>query len=139
VRIAALTNGSNADSRRVRAGLDLFDARMLKLDAGNERVFKAINGPLARTTLTKIIANARRLRDVTIQSLFVGGEINNSQPSDIEDWIEAVALVKPREVHIVGLARPPAYSGFERLDEDALYVIASKLERRTQIKAQVFP
>ena len=138
LQTAILTNGANADSRRVRAALNKYDDRMVKLDAGNERVFKAINGPLARITLAKTISNARLLRDATVQSLFVRGYIDNSLPADVEEWIEAVALVKPKAVHIIGMNRIPARPGLIALDEDALYTIASKLERRTQIKALVF-
>lgn len=136
--VVVLTNAANADSRSVRAALDRVDERMVKLDAGSERVFKALNGPLTRLGLSQIIANARALRDVTIQSLFVRGALENSGPADVEEWIEAVAMIRPKKVHILGLSRPPWNTGILSVDEDALDVIASKLERRTQIRAQVF-
>lgn len=139
LRVSILTNGANAETRPVRFALGRLDDRMLKLDAGNERVFKAMNGPLARTTLAKVISNARVLESVTIQTMFVSGAVDNTLQPDLEDWIEAVAIIKPKAVHLVGLNRAPWTPGLVRLDEDALYVIASKLERRTQIKALVFP
>lgn len=137
--IVVFTNGATLDSRRIVEALNKVDQRMLKIDAGNELMFKEINAPLVRASISKILSHARLLKDVTVQSFFVQGAIDNTQSSDIEDWIEVIGLIKPSAVHIHGMDRMPAVSGLIRCDEDMLYTIASLLERRTQIKSLVFP
>jgi len=137
--VKILTSGAMLDTRKIAEAVNRLDERIVKIDAGNEKMFKAMNAPLSRTTLAKVIAGARSLRDLAIQSLFVQGTVNNTTPPDVDDWIEVIALLKPKAVQIHGLSRPPSLSGLIRCDEDTLYTIASRLERRTQIKALVTP
>lgn len=137
--ISLFTNGANLDVRKVYEAANLLDERIVKIDAGNEKLFKIINAPLSRSNLARVLTGARKLKDFTVQSLFFGGSLTNTAASDIDDWIEVIAMIKPKAVHIYGLSRKPATEGLVRCDEDTIYSIASKLERKTQIKAVVTP
>lgn len=137
--VSVLTNGANLETRKIVEALNKLDSRMVKVDAGNERVFKFMNSPLVRSSITKVISGIHNLNDVTIQSFFIQGIVDNTQAADIEDWIEVIGLIKPKAVHIHGMSRVPAARGLIAPDEDTLYSIASKLERRTQIRSLVFP
>jgi len=137
--IALLTNGCALDQRRITDAVNKLDQRIVKIDVGNERLFKLMNAPLSRVTLQKVIGGIRLLKDVTIQTMFVQGTIDNTGANDVEDWIEVVGLLKPKAVHIQGLSRKPHTLGLQRCDEDTLHTIATKLERRTGLKALIFP
>jgi wyosine [tRNA(Phe)-imidazoG37] synthetase (radical SAM superfamily) len=137
--IVLFTNGCNLDQRRVNEAVNKLDQRVVKVDVGNERMFKAFNAPLSRVTLQKVISGIRLLKDVTIQAMFVQGSIDNTQAADVEDWIEVVGLLKPKAVHIMGMSRPAHTLGLKRCDEDTLHTIATKLERRTGLKPLIFP
>ena len=137
--IKVLTNGANIDSRRISESLNKLEERMVKFDAGNERVFKTINSPLVRASVSKILAGVKPLKDVIVQSFFVQGSVDNTLSADLEDWMEVIGLIRPKFVHIHGMNRVPAASGLKACDEDTLYTIASRLERRTQIRSLVFP
>jgi wyosine [tRNA(Phe)-imidazoG37] synthetase (radical SAM superfamily) len=137
--IALLTNGCHLDQRRVNEAVNKLDQRVVKVDVGNERLFKALNAPLSRVTLQKVIGGIRLLKDVTIRAMFVQGAVDNTQANDVEDWIEVVGLLKPKAVHITGLSRPAHTLGLRRCDEDTLHTIATKLERRTGLKALILP
>lgn len=137
--VKILTSGAMLDTRKIAEAVNRLDERIVKIDAGNEKIFKMTNAPLSRTTLAKVITGARSLRDLIVQSLFVQGTVNNTAPPDVDDWIEVIALLKPKAVQIHGISRLPSMSGLIRCDEDTLYTIASRLERRTQIKALVTP
>jgi wyosine [tRNA(Phe)-imidazoG37] synthetase (radical SAM superfamily) len=138
-KVVALSNGAHLDQRKITVALNRLDERFIKLDAGGDKTFKAMNEPLARVTLARIIMGCRSLTDVTLQSFFVQGAVDNTKAADIEEWIEVVGMVKPKAVHIHGMNQIPAISGLIRVDEDTLYTIASKLERKTGLKALVFP
>lgn len=138
-KISIVTNGCNLELRRISEAVNKLDQRIVKVDVGNERMFKLVNTPLARVTLQKVISGIRLLKDVTIQAMFHQGVVDNTGSSDIEDWIEVMALLKPKAIYIQGLSRPPQSKGLIRCDEDTLHTIASKLERRTGLKALVFP
>ncbi len=137
--ISIFTNGVNLDTRKTTDALNRVEERMLKIDAGNERVFKAINSPLVRASITKIISSTKHLRDCIVQSFFVQGAVDNTLSSDLEDWIEVIGLIRPKAVHIHGMSRVPSVRGLQPCSEDTLYTIVQKLERRTQIRALVFP
>lgn len=136
-KLAILSNGAHLDSRKVIQGLNELDIRSIKLDAGNDRLMKALNAPLVRRNLLQIVAGLRKLKDCTIQSMFVKGAIDNTLASDIEDWMEMIGMIKPMAIHIYTVTRPPVDSHIQPVDEDALYSIVFKLKKRTQLEAQV--
>ncbi|RYZ65690.1 MAG: radical SAM protein, partial [Proteobacteria bacterium] len=129
-RIVVLTNGASLDQRKIADALNRVDERVVKVDAGNEKVFKALNAPLARVNLAKILSGAKALKDLSVQAMFCQGTVDNTGASDIDDWIEVIAILKPKSVHIQGVSNTPAVSGIVRCDEDTLHTIASKLDRR---------
>lgn len=133
-----LTNGSHIDSKKVFNAISDLDLKMIKLDAGNDKTLKRINAPLVKDNVEKLIGNARRIKNVIIQSCFVHGDADNTKNEDLDEWIEAVGMIKPEAVHIYTLDRIPAMSGLLKTDEDTLYTIVAKLEKRTRIKANVY-
>lgn len=133
-----LTNGSHLDSRKVVKAVSDLDLRMVKLDSGNDKILKKINAPLVKDSIEKLISNARKIKNVIIQSCFVQGTVDNTKPEDLDEWIEAVGMIKPDVVHLYTLDRVPAASGLIKTDEDTLYTVAAKLEKRTRIKSKVF-
>lgn len=138
IPIACFTNGAHMDQKKVFLGLSRIDERMIKLDAGSDNLLKMMNAPLVRSNVSKIVSGARRFKDKVIQSMFVQGAIDNTQPKDIDDWMECVGLIAPKFVHITTISRVPASSGLIPVAEDRLDVIGAQLERRTRIKSFVF-
>lgn len=136
--IGILTNATHFDQKKIVTAVNELDERFVKMDAGNNQSLKTINSPLVRTSVSKIISGCRRLKDCVVQSLFVEGKVSNTANHEIDDWIEAVALVKPKEVQISTISRVPWSEGLIPLDEDSLYTIAAKLQRRTDCKISVF-
>lgn len=132
--IRIMTNGFALDNRKVIEVMNLIEERIVKIDAGNEKMFKAANAPLSRTDLARILNGIRKLRDVTIQSMMFKGPIDNTQKSDLDDWMEVIAMIKPKKLILQGLTHPAAMPELVRLTEDQIYGIASLVERRTQIK-----
>jgi len=135
--VILMSNGASLHTRKIAAAANLFTERVIKIDCGNEKLFKQVNAPLSRANLAHVLSGIRNLTDVIVQSLFFTGEFTNTNPADIEEWIEVIGIVRPKAVHIHGLSRSPATPGLRACDEDTLYAIASMLERRTQIKATV--
>jgi wyosine [tRNA(Phe)-imidazoG37] synthetase (radical SAM superfamily) len=138
IPIVVLTNGAHLDSKKVITGLNLTDERVVKIDAGNDTVFKAVNNPLVRTSVAKIMNGVRKLNDCTIQSMFVRGTFDNTLPEMIEEWIEVVGILKPKSVQLMTVTRNPVDPKIIAVDEDTLYTIAHKLKKRTQLEANVY-
>lgn len=137
--IVVLSNGAHLDSKKVVAGLNLVDERVIKLDAGSDGLLQKINDPLIRLNLAKFLASLHKLKDCTVQSLFCTGSMDNTSPEAIDEWIEVVGMIKPKAIQICTITRStPLNPGLKGLDEDALYSIAFKLKKRTNLEAQVF-
>lgn len=138
-KIIVLSNGAHLDSKKVVAGMNLVDERVIKLDAGNDLLMQKVNDPLIRINMAKFLSSLRKLKDVTVQSLFFSGEFDNTTSDVIEEWIEVMGMIKPKAVQLCTLSRPSQVNTrLLPVDEDSLYSIAFKLKKRTSLEAQVF-
>lgn len=134
VPVRIVTNGSMVCHEDVRRALDLLDERIVKLDAAPERVCR----PDACHPLGAVVAALPRLRDMTIQSCFVEGAVENTDPDSVQEWVDLVSELRPQAVqiyapsrlsHDAGIVPAPAW----RLDE-----IAAQLEEQSGIHPSVY-
>lgn len=132
-----LTNGAHFDNRRSVDAANMYSERVLKIDAGTERMFKQVSQPLARVTLNRIMAAAHQLKDVWLSSTFFDGRINNTSPAEIDEWIEVVGIIRPKGVFIQTTKHKTPHAISSPCSVDDLFSIAAKLERKSGLKAKV--
>jgi wyosine [tRNA(Phe)-imidazoG37] synthetase (radical SAM superfamily) len=137
-KLVILSNGAHLDSKKVVAGMNALDVRVVKLDAGNDKMVKTLNAPLVRRNLSQILSGYKKLNNCIIQSLFVKGSIDNTGPSDIDEWVELIGMIKPLSVQLMTITRPPMDKMILPVEEDVLYSIAFRLKKRTQLEGQIF-
>jgi wyosine [tRNA(Phe)-imidazoG37] synthetase (radical SAM superfamily) len=137
-KLIVLSNGAHLDSKKVVAGMNLLDVRVIKLDAGSDRLLKTVNAPLVRRNLSQLLTGIKKLDNCTIQGMFVQGSINNISSAEIDEWVEVIGMIKPIGVQLMTVTRPTADKGILPVEEDVLYSIAFKLKKRIQIEARVF-
>lgn len=137
-KVAMLSNSSTVGRPDVREALRLLDLRVMKLDAGSEERIRRINAPALPFHLDEIISGLKQLSDLTLQSLFVQGRVNNADPASVAVWIERVKEVAPTLVQIYSLARVPADRRVRQVDRFALEWIAAQVRRETGVEAEVF-
>lgn len=134
VPVRIVTNGSMVCHEDVRRALDLLDERIVKLDAAAERVCR----PDAGHPLGAVVAALPLLRDMTIQSCFIEGAVENTDADSVQDWVDLVGELRPQAVqiytpscpsHEVDVVPAPAW----RLDE-----IAAQLEKQSGIHPSVY-
>ncbi|MGE3680865.1 MAG: radical SAM protein [Bdellovibrionales bacterium] len=139
IPVVVLSSGAHLESKKVVAGMNLADERVIKVDAGSDPMLQKVNAPLIRINLPRLLAGIHKLKDCVVQSLFFSGELENSSNEAIEDWIEILGMIKPKYVQICTLNRPSGVNTqLHALREDALYSIAFKLKKRTNLEAKVF-
>ena len=137
-KITVLTNGSTLGDSHIIKALNECDARMVKMDAGNDEVLMKIDSPLTRTNLTKLIQGTKALSDVILQTMFIRGIADNTSPDHIDDWIEVVGLIRPAAVHLYSIDKLPAVAGIIPVPKQRLKEIANLLEKRIKISALIF-
>ncbi len=136
-KTAILSNSATASDERIREALSELDVRIMKLDCGTEELFRRFNRPCEGVDFEAMINGLSSMKDITIQSLFAGGEMGNSKPEDIEAWVEVLSRIKPSMVQIYSLARGYPSRGIEPIGKQALLAISRKAEG-AGIKANVF-
>jgi wyosine [tRNA(Phe)-imidazoG37] synthetase (radical SAM superfamily) len=138
-KVVCLSNGAHLDNKKVIAGMNLLDERVIKVDAGGDALMQKINDPLVRINMAKFLSGVRKLNDCVVQALFVDGDVNNCSPEHLEEWIEVIGMIKPKNIQLCTLTRAGFLPGVRAVEDDVLYGIAFKLKKRTGLESQVFP
>ncbi len=136
--IILFTNATQLVTNKVNRAAIAVDERLIKLDAGNDATIKIINAPLVRVGLNKTINAIRKIKDVSIQSMFVTGPLTNMEEKQIDDWIEVLGMVGAKKVYIQTVRHQPQDPRILPAGEDQLHLIAQKVERRTGLRPLVF-
>jgi len=137
-RLAILSNSVMVTKPEVCAALQALDVRIMKLDAGNPRIFAKINRPCSGVEFERIVEGLATLENVTIQTLFASGKYENSSEANVADWIARLAEIKPIAVQIYTCDRPPADSGLEKVPRERLADIARTAADRLGVPIEVF-
>jgi wyosine [tRNA(Phe)-imidazoG37] synthetase (radical SAM superfamily) len=137
-QLAILSNSTCLDNPRVLSGLKKLDVRIMKLDCGTEAVFRKLNRPHSQIRFDKVVENLKKVENIIIQSLFAEGGTDNTQASEVDEWIGKLGHIKPKEVQIYSIDRPTADSGLTLVSKDRLSQIAKKAQEVTGIPVKVF-
>ena len=138
VKLAILSNSSRVNDPGILSALQLLDAPMMKLDAGDEKTFRAINHPARSVDYWKMVKGLKQLNHLMIQSLFVDGVVTNVRGDAYQAWVELLVDLKPQEIHIYSIDRPTAFDGVEAVNLDTLEKIAADLRTRFNLVVTAF-
>jgi len=138
VSLAIFSNASQVNDPEIFEALQLFDAAMMKLDAGNENTFQVINRPAKDVQFSKIVSGLKRFPSLMIQSMLIAGSISNAEGKAYEDLATQLRELNPREVHVYSIARPPALEDIEAVSPNRLKMIAADLNTRFHLNAKGF-
>jgi wyosine [tRNA(Phe)-imidazoG37] synthetase (radical SAM superfamily) len=137
-KLALVSNGSTLNRPEVVNALRRFDARHIKLDAGDATTFRLMNG--APIPLGRLVGSLRAVRRLTLQSMFVHdvqGIVDNTTPSAVHAWLEAVRRIRPDGVDICTLDPTQTRGPLRRVSEGVLDDIAAQV-RALAVPARVF-
>jgi wyosine [tRNA(Phe)-imidazoG37] synthetase (radical SAM superfamily) len=137
-RTIILSNGTASHKPSVLAALAKLDERVIKLDAGSNWILEQLNRPAGKMCVPELVHRIAMVPDVTIQSMFVHGPIDNTGPSAVEAWTAALSQVRPANVQIYSLDRQPAKSWVRQVPLAELQSIASYAQSATGIPVHVF-
>jgi predicted component of type VI protein secretion system len=136
--LAILSNATTLGSRDVREGLAALDERYLKLDAGDDRMLRALNA--SPVPVGQLVRDFRGVPGFVIQAMFVSdptGRLDNTRPAQVAAWLEAVGAIRPLAVQLYSVDRSPAWPGLRPVGAERLEEIAG-LVRKLGVAAEVF-
>ena len=137
-KLAILSNSSTVGKDGVRGVLRQFEVRIMKLDAGREDVVQRLNVPAHPFYLAEIVEGLKRLKEITLQSLFVQGRVTNADPDSIEAWLEKVREIRPALVQVYTLDRVPADRKLRKVNTPTLQWIARQVRWRAGVPAEIY-
>jgi wyosine [tRNA(Phe)-imidazoG37] synthetase (radical SAM superfamily) len=137
-KVAILSNSCAVMREEVRRALSKLDVRIMKLDSGTQEVLEKINRPAPGIKLEEIVSGLRQLDDVTLQSMFVEGEVTNATEADIDAWFDRVAEIEPVFVQVYSLENAPAMSTLKSVPQKRLEEIVERLKSSLGIAAEAY-
>jgi wyosine [tRNA(Phe)-imidazoG37] synthetase (radical SAM superfamily) len=142
-KIAVLSNATTINNPHIKEALLKVDMNILKLDSAIDTTIKIHNQPRVAIKVNELIDTLAGLNGrVIIQTLFLRGEykdieIDNTTPTEIDAWINAIKKIKPSEVMIYTISRDtPDGSKLKKVPVKELREIAAIVESlgiRTQV------
>ena len=142
-KIIVLSNSTMLNREFIHKALLLADNNVLKLDAGTDATFQAINRPLNHITLEEAVEQLIGFKgDLTIQTLFLRGTIegkviDNTTEQEVKAWLGHLERIQPKLVMLYPIDRLTPYASLEKISYDELAVIAQQVEAMG-LKAEVF-
>ena len=137
-KVGILSDATQLHRPEVARALRLLDVRYMKVDAGDEATWRAINLPLGDADWTRMIEGLKRLPDIILQSMFIQGSCDNTHEDHLDRWIALAGELRPLSVQVYTVDRAPADSGVVKVPRERLEAIASRLTARTGIPAEVY-
>lgn len=137
-KVGVLTSAALVQRPRPRAGIDLCDLRMMKLDAGDEATFQAIDRPAANVRLTQIIDELARMPNIIIQTCLVDGPVQNVRGEPWDALVAAIGRVAPQVVHLYPVDRPTPEPWVQKIDHATVMERAAELQQRTGVPVEPF-
>lgn len=138
-KIACLSNSTTLDRKEIFNSLMRIDEPIMKLDTGNEKTFTILNRPASRIDYNALVTNLARFKgNLTIQTLFVEGEINNTSELEIEIYLQKMKIINPKRIQIYSLDRPPAFKKIEKVSQRKLQTIKKLLLKELKSNVIVY-
>lgn len=141
--ITVLSNASLIHNEKIIKALLKVDKNILKLDAGSEERFRAINQPNGSLSLDKVVDYLKKFNGhLIIQTLFLQGlgphqGIENVSDDAIENWLKLLKEIKPQSVMLYPIERETPENSIVKIDGATLDQIAKKVEA-AGFKTEVF-
>ena len=136
-KTAILSNSSGLKEPGVIQALTSLDMAIMKLDAGNQKMFSLYNQPERRIGFESIVDHLAGLENITIQALLSKGEKGNMQPSDLRDWLDRLKKISPKDIQIYTLDRTAPCREIDPVSRFDLLAIKSLLKKEN-LPAMVF-
>ena len=113
-RVSVLTNATRIGRPQVREALRKVDNPILKLDAATDAQAAIVNRPEGHYSVEEIVQNMALFEgNFVLQTMFLRGD--GWETADwVEEWMELVRRLHPREVMVYTIARETPMQGLRK-------------------------
>lgn len=141
--ITVLSNASLIHNTEIIGALLKVDKNILKLDAGTEETFQAINQASGNLKLDDVVNYLKKFEGkLIIQTLFVQGYnqhkgIDNTNEKEVRAWLALVQKIQPQSVILYPIERETPENSIRKVNIQTLNAIAMKVQE-IGFKTEVF-
>ena len=138
IPVAVLTNGSLLWLPEVRDSLKPADLVIPSLDAGCNQMFQYVNRPHSDISFSRMLEGLVKFRDeytgkYWLEVFLLAGV--TTVETEINRLINCINAICPDKVQVNTVTRPPAEDFVERVPEERLKAITSRLYRNAEVIA----
>ncbi len=136
IPVSVITNGSLFYLPEVREELSAADAVLASLDAGNARLYRRVNRPVAGLRFDLLLGGLLAFRTEYRGRLWIEVMLMkdvNDQDDSLKEISAILERIRPDQVHISVPSRPPAEPNVQRPDDESLRRAADILGVRAQL------
>lgn len=132
-RIAVLSNSTMIHREAVFQALLKIEDNILKLDSAIASTVELLDCPVGNFNLERVIEHLKRFgKQAIIQTLFVRGQhknqrIDNTTEKELSAWLEALKVIRPRQVMVYTIDRDTPAQGLEKIPLEELQQIANRV------------
>lgn len=133
-KITVLSNSTQIHKPEIVAALRRADNCLMKFDSANDYTMHCIDQPQQSFfTVDWLIDNLCKFEgDLTIQTIFIRGEYNgnafdNTNAKEVENWINALKKIRPKQVMIYAIDRVTPIQSLEKVSVEELKQIAEQV------------
>jgi wyosine [tRNA(Phe)-imidazoG37] synthetase (radical SAM superfamily) len=137
-KVGVLTSAALIMRPRPRAGIDLCDLRMMKLDAGDEATFQQIDRPAANVRLAPLLEELAHMPGIIIQTCLIDGPVQNVHGAPWDALVRAVGRVQPTLVQLYAIERPTPEPWVQKVPAAVLQERAEEMQQRTGVPVELF-
>jgi wyosine [tRNA(Phe)-imidazoG37] synthetase (radical SAM superfamily) len=141
--VTVLSNATRLTHENVKRTLLRIDNNVLKLDAGTNATFQAINRPTLPITLKSIVSELKKfegklvIQTMLIRGLVDGKQVDNTTEEELTLWLNHIREINPKLVMLYPIDRKTPYNTLEKVAESEFLALAARVEA-LGIKAEVF-
>lgn len=142
-KLSLLSNATMLGKDDICEAINNIDNKILKLDAGSEKMYQLINKATNGITLQEIVENLKKVKsNLIIQTLFLKGSvdgvfIDNTTEEEVNLWLQHIESIKPSKVMLYPIDRETPAVDLFKVSKEELEKIASKV-RKLGIEALVY-
>ena len=131
-KVSVLSNSTQLARPDVFRALQMVDNRILKLDSAVTATMRLIDQPVNSDLTVEHILSFLKQFDghFTLQTCFLRGHgIDNTTPSELAAWYDAVHLLRPDHIMIYVIDRATPVPDLEKISPEQMNAIAEPLRR----------
>ncbi|MGN0234432.1 MAG: radical SAM protein [Bacteroidaceae bacterium] len=132
-KMSILSNATQISRPEIRQTLMLFDNNILKLDTVNAGYISKVDRPQGRYDVSEQVSQMAAFEGhCIIQTMFMGGQqdgvcVDNTGEEYLVPYLEALQIIRPRQVMIYTIDRETPASGLQKTPPPVLDAIGERI------------